>query len=317
MMRAMMTPFLSRGSSSETPPLNQENQEGGNQDPPNQEEDAPAPLVRELFAGKEKVGDTFDHKEGDEKEVSHESGDPKVMLPQSLVQQLISLAECCKIPRPVAEERKDLPKIEYSKLVTLSLSNFAEYKEAIRVLGYSRKWPSKFAEPTFQDLKCLWDPKASETAQEEKDRRESYLVLYQTIPTNLKYLVKNVAEGDVIGIWVALYERFLQVTPQSLKAMKGKWENIKQGSMPIDEFVSHVASQAKQMRMVGERISDQDEATALVCGLSESFLWIQTHYNMKDSYSFAEASAAILKFAGDRDLLNTPAETPVASKKSA
>ena len=38
---------------------------------------------------------------------------------------------------------------------------------------------------------------------------------------------------------------------------------------------------------------------------------------MKDSYSFAEASAAILKFAGDRDLLNTPAETPAASKKSA
>ena len=86
----MMTPFLSRGSSSETPPLNQENQEGGNQDPPNQEEDAPAPLARELFAGKEKVGDTFDQKEGDEKEANHESGDPKVMLPQSLVQQLIS-----------------------------------------------------------------------------------------------------------------------------------------------------------------------------------------------------------------------------------
>ena len=317
MMRAIMTPFLSRGSSSETPPLNQENQEGGHQDPPNQEEDAPAPLARELFAGKEKVGDTFDQKEGDEKEANHESADPKVMLPQSLVQQLISLAECGRTSRPVAEERKDLPKIEYSKLVTLSLSNFAEYKEAIRVLGYSRKWPPKFAEPTLKDLKRSWDPDAPETAQEEKDRREAYLVLYQTIPTNLKYLVKNVIEGDVTGIWVVLYERFLQVTPQSLKAMKREWENIKQGSLPIDEFVSHVSSQAKQMRMVGERISDQDEATALVCGLSEPFLWIQTHYNMQDSYSFAQASAAILKFAGDRDLLNTPAETPVVSKKSA
>ena len=266
----MLTPFLSRGPSSETTPLNQENQEGGNQDPPNQEEAAPAPLARELFAGKEKVGDTYDHKEGDEKEVSHDSGDPQVMLPQSLVQQLISLAEGAKVSRPAGSE--DLPKIEYSKLVTLSLTNFAEYKEAIRVLGYSRKWPFKFAEPTLQDLKQLWNPNAFETVQEEKDRREAYLVLYQTIPTNLKYLVKNVAEGDVIGIWVALYERFLQVTPQSLKSMRGKWENIKQGLMPIDEFVSHVASQAKQMRMVGEKISDQDEATALVCGLSESFL---------------------------------------------
>jgi hypothetical protein len=97
--------------------------------------------------------------------------------------------------------------------------------------------------------------------------------------------------------------------------MREKWENIKQGLMPVDEFVSYVASQAKQMRMVGEKISDQDEATALVCGLSESFLWIQTHYNMKKSYSFAEASGEILKFASDRDLLEIPVEAPVAEKK--
>ena len=109
------------------------------------------------------MGDTLDHKEGDEKEVSYDSGDPKVMLPQSLVQQLISLAQSVKVSRPGSEERKDLPKIEYSKLVSLSLSNFAEYKEAIRVLGYSRKWPSKFAEPTFQDLQRPWDPNAFET----------------------------------------------------------------------------------------------------------------------------------------------------------
>jgi hypothetical protein len=33
-----------------------------------------------------------------------------------------------------------LPKIEYSKLVNLSLSNFSEYKESIGRLGYSRDW---------------------------------------------------------------------------------------------------------------------------------------------------------------------------------
>ena len=37
---------------------------------------------------------------------------------------------------------------------------------------------------------------------------------------------------------------------------------------------------------------------------------------MKDSYSFAEVSAAILKFASDRDLLDIPTEPPVAPKKS-
>ena len=329
-MRAILTLFLNRGPSSETPPLNQEeevdqaeeNQEEQeeNQVTPNQEkEDVPANLVRELFAKKDEVRDTFDKKEEDEKEwekVSHDSGDPKVMLPQSLVEKLISLAQGASVSRPGLEERKNLPKIEYSKLVPLSLSNFAEYKEAIRVLGYSRKWPSKFAEPTFKDLQQPWDPTVIEDVQEEKDRREAYLVLYQTIPTNLKYLVKNVAKGDVIGIWVVLYERFLQVTPQSLKIMRAKWENIKQGVMPVDEFVSYVASQAKQMRMVGERISDQDEATALICGLSESFLWIQTHFNMKKSYSFAEASGEILKFASDRDLLQTPEEVPVVEKRS-
>ena len=65
MMRAILTPFLNRGPSSETPPLNQEeevdqaeeNQEGQeeNQAAPNQEEeDVPANLVRELFAMQER-----------------------------------------------------------------------------------------------------------------------------------------------------------------------------------------------------------------------------------------------------------------------
>jgi hypothetical protein len=112
MMRAILTPFLKRGPSSVTPPLNQEAEENqgegeDNQAPPNQEEeDAPANLARELFAEKEKVRDTLDNKEGDEKEVSHDSGDPKVMLPQSLVQQLISLAQGANVSRPGPELRK-------------------------------------------------------------------------------------------------------------------------------------------------------------------------------------------------------------------
>ena len=50
------------------------------------------------------------------------------------------------------ENRKDLPRIEYSKMVTLSTENFDEYKTSIYNLGYSRKWPTEWSKPTFQNL---------------------------------------------------------------------------------------------------------------------------------------------------------------------
>ena len=58
--------------------------------------------------------------------------------------------------REVAQLRKGLPKIEYSKLVVLSRTNFSQYRESIKVLGYSRQWPKEYAEPTLEELKQVW-----------------------------------------------------------------------------------------------------------------------------------------------------------------
>ena len=117
------------------------------------------------------------------------------------------------------KRRKDLPRIEYSKLVTLSLSNFDEYKISIYNLGYSREWPNSWSKPSFTDLKEEWD--GAPDADEEKGiiRREAYLVLYNTIPRDLKYLVRKVESGDVMGLWKALFNRFLHVTTSQVSAM--------------------------------------------------------------------------------------------------
>ncbi len=92
--------------------------------------------------------------------------------------------------------RNFLPKIEYSKMVNLSLTNLDEYMVCIYNLGYSRMWPTKFSAPTAKDLREVW-----KGDEDDSVRREAYLVLLNTIPPSLKYLVRNVRSGDVGGIF--------------------------------------------------------------------------------------------------------------------
>ena len=197
---------------------------------------------------------------------------------------------------------KTLPKIDYSKLVTLSLNNFAEYRESIKVLGYTRGWPDKYRVPSLQDLQDQWNGVDGWTVDHEI-RREAFLVLYQTIPKNLKYLVDNVKSGDVIALWKVLYERFLFVTAASVKKLKKEWESLAQGSSQIDEFISVVSTKAKSMEMVGVSISDQDKASALIHGLSKDYDWLKNYYATRDTYSFVEVATESLKFAVDRQWL--------------
>lgn len=197
---------------------------------------------------------------------------------------------------------KTLPKIDYSKIVTLSLSNFSEYRESLKVVGYARGWPDNYRQPTLAQLNRPWDGVDGFTVQDEI-RREAFLVLYQTIPQSLKYLVDNIRSGDVIALWKVLYERFLFVTASSIKKMKKEWESLSQGSNRLDEFISRVSSKAKSMAMVGVVVTDQDKATALIHGLSKDFEWLKNYYSTRDSYSFAEVATESLKFAVDRQLL--------------
>jgi hypothetical protein len=197
---------------------------------------------------------------------------------------------------------KTLPKIDYGKIVTLTLTNFSEYRESIKVVGYARGWPAKYRQPTLNQLNQPWDGEDGFTVQDEV-RREAFLVLYQTIPQGLKYLVDNIRSGDVIAVWKVLYERFLFVTASSIKKMKKQWESLGQGTFRLDEFISLVSSKAKSMEMVGITITDQDKATALVHGLSKDFEWLKNYYSTRNHYSFAEAATESLKFAVDKHLL--------------
>ena len=208
--------------------------------------------------------------------------------------------------REMAQLRKGLPKIEYSKLVMLSLTNFSQYRESIKVLGYSRQWPKKYAEPTLEELKQVWSG-VDGNSEEDECRREAYLVLYQTIPLSLKYLVRNVKNGDVIALWRVLYNRFLHVTDASLKNMKKEWETLSMSKMKVslDEFISVVATKANDLRMVGEKVTEKAEAVALVCGLPEEFAWIKNFFGTKAHYSFEEVVEETMKFAADNGLFKS------------
>ena len=218
--------------------------------------------------------------------------------------------------REVVQLRKGLPKIEYSKLVVLSRTNFSQYRESIKVLGYSRQWPKEYAEPTLEELKQVWSG-VDGNSEEDECRREAYLVLYQTIPLSLKYLIRNVKNGDVIALWKVLYNRFLHVTDASLKNMKKEWEilSISKMKVSLDEFISVVATKANDLRMVGENVTEKDEAVALVCGLTSDYSWIKSFFATKVQYSFAEVAEEAMKFASDNKLFkDAQVEKP---KKSA
>ena len=206
---------------------------------------------------------------------------------------------------------KSLPKIVYSKLVTLSLSNFAAYRESIKVCGYSRGWPSSLRDPSVDDLAVPWNGIDGNTVADEI-RREAFMVLYQTIPSSLKYLVEDVRSGDVIAVWKILYDRFLHVTDVSLKKMKKEWESLSQGSMKLDEFISLVSSKARSMKMVKLPVSDHDKAIALLYGLSKDYDWLKNAFSMMPAadYTFADVATAALRVAVDRKLIVSASPTP-------
>jgi hypothetical protein len=49
-------------------------------------------------------------------------------------------------------KRSHLPKLEYRKILNLSMTNFTEYLESIGRVGYSRDWPSRLFQPSTSDL---------------------------------------------------------------------------------------------------------------------------------------------------------------------
>ena len=210
-----------------------------------------------------------------------------------------------------------LPKIVYSKLVTLSLSNFAAYRESIKVCGYSRGWPLSLRDPSVDDLAVPWNGVDGDTAADEI-RREAFMVLYQTIPSSLKYLVEDVPSGDVIAVWNILYDRFLHVTDASLKKMKKEWETLSQGSAKLDEFISLVSSKARSLKMVKIPVSDHDKAVALVQGLSKDYDWLKNHFSMmaEANYSFADVATAALKFAIDKKMIESAQSSVSGTEKS-
>ena len=97
------------------------------------------------------------------------------------------------------------------------------------------------------------------------------------------------------------------MTDASLKNMKQEWETLSMSKLKVslDEFISVVATKANDLRMVGENVTEKDEAVALVCGLSSDYSWIKSFFATKVQYSFEEVVEETMKFAADNDLFKS------------
>ena len=208
--------------------------------------------------------------------------------------------------------RSHLPKIDYAKLVTLSLTNFREYKESIKVLGFSREWPTVLSSPSVEDLKHGYIPTSR---KEQLIAKEAYLVLYQTIPSDLKYLVNNVKQGDVIGVWKALYKRFLNVTKKTIKVLKREWQllTMKSTKTTLDQFISLVQNKAADLNMLGYTVPEDEVVDCLLYGLSDEFKFLQSYYSLKEGYSFQDVSAEALKFALNENMFSLKSKNSESS----
>ena len=210
----------------------------------------------------------------------------------------------------VHDARKNLPKIEYSKLVNLSLTNLDEYMVCIYNLGYSRMWPTKFAQPTNKDLEEVWRGEV----EGDNVRREAYLVLLNTIPSSLKYLVRNVQSGDVLGIWKAILDRLLHTTPDKKRSLINDWNMLSMNGlkMPLDKFVAHLYVKADTLKRYGVEISEEEMVQVFIAGLTKDYDWFRCHQRMSaTSLSMAQATKICVDYAYDNDLMSFKESRPI------
>lgn len=191
--------------------------------------------------------------------------------------------------------RKDLPKIEYSKLVNLSLTNLDDYLTSIYNLGYSRMWNQEYYQPTLYNIRDQFYPVYDQDQGSQKSivHREAYLVLLNTIPPSLKYLVREVEVGDVMGIGRRIFDRFLHITPEKKRLLQNEWNALSMDTlgMSIDKFaISHIYLKANNLKRYGIKVNEEDMVQTFVTGLSKDFDWFRHHRRMfPGSVSLAEA----------------------------
>ena len=255
------------------------------------------------------VDDLMDEKHGDY------SGPRRELLDQ--------FGSCREKERqPVARNqfsrRSYLPKIEYVKITKLNFENLDEFKDSIQKVGYARQWPTRFYRPTQEDLRKVWSPAISETFDEEVCRREAYLVLHNAIPKELKYIVRRVPEGDSVGIWRAIYTRFLKVSSVDLTRQKLQFFQMSMVELKVypDEFIALVAQKSANLKLVGVTITEADEISVLVNGLSSRFEWLKNNERISPTQTFDEMAVKVVQFAADHKLLKKSIDqsTSVAHK---
>ena len=148
----------------------------------------------------------------------------------------------------------------------------------------------------------------------DNDRRAAYLVLLNTIPSSLKYLVRNVQSGDVLGIWKAILDRLLHTTPDKKRSLINDWNMLSMNGlkMPLDKFVGHLYVKADTLKRYGVEVSEEEMVQVFIAGLTKDYEWFRCHQRMSATcLSMAQATKICLDYAYDNDLMSFEENKPI------
>ena len=203
--------------------------------------------------------------------------------------------------------RSKLPKLDYSKMVMVNITTFPQWLKQIKVVAYTRRWPSSLTTIGA----AVWDL-SEDNSDESMARREAYQWMEQSVPKEEKYIIEFVEAGDAHGIYNNLWNRFYKTTPLTISSEVGKFWSLAQENVAVDVFAATVHSAAEKLVAAGKGISDQDKATVFIGGLAKAYSQFKEQYRSKTTFKFNATVVDATEYASLHGLLNSTASSTSA-----
>jgi hypothetical protein len=226
------------------------------------------------------------------------------------IENLVKALTPSSTPKTKSLSRSLLPKLNYTKQISVNQATFSQWVEQIKVYTYSRRWP---AWCTSVGGSTIWDGVDSDS-DECIARREAYEWMETSIPESSKYILIFVKKGDAKAVYEALWRRFASLTVKELQ--QKFWSLEMKTDDQVDFFARIVSKAAIDLSHAGVTVPDQQIATAFIQGLSRNFILIKEKYRNLKEFSFIDVVEDATKFAIDHKILSVSVKSPSSTPQS-
>ena len=220
------------------------------------------------------------------------------------IEKLVKALTPISTPKTKSLSRSLLPKLNYTKQISVNQATFSQWVEQIKVYTYSRRWP---AWCTSVGGSTSWDGVDSDS-DECIARREAYEWMETSIPESSKYILIFVKKGDAKAVYEALWRRFASLTVKELQ--QKFWSLEMKTDEQVDHFAHVVSKAAINLSHAGVTVPDQQIASAFIQGLSRNFVMIKEKYRNLIEFSFIDVVEDATKFAIDHKILSVSVKSP-------